>query len=63
MSFPIMTTTAEVINVLSGANDAVAGKKTTTNMRLYLRERGQGEYGVRRCRLRADGCRPSITTV
>ena len=42
MSFPLMTTTAEIINVLSGANDASAGKKVSTSMRLYVRERGQG---------------------
>lgn len=43
MQFPLMTTTAEVINTLSGANDAPPGKKITTSMRLYLRERGQGQ--------------------
>ncbi len=42
MSFPIMTTTAEIIYVLSGANEAPPGKKVTTSMRLFLRERGQG---------------------
>lgn len=43
MSFPLMTTTAEIIGVLSGASDAANGKKITTSMRLYLRERGQGK--------------------
>ncbi|KAK8853425.1 hypothetical protein IAR55_004131 [Kwoniella newhampshirensis] len=38
---PINTTTAEVISILSGANEAQPGKKITTSMRLYLRERGQ----------------------
>jgi adenylate cyclase len=38
-----MSTTAEVIHVLSGASEAIPGKRITTTMRLYLRERGQGE--------------------
>jgi adenylate cyclase len=42
MSFPLLTTTAEIVNVLSGANEAPPGKKVTTSMRMYLRERGQG---------------------
>jgi hypothetical protein len=42
MAFPLHTPTTEVINVLSGANDAPPGKKVTTSMKLYLRERGQG---------------------
>jgi adenylate cyclase len=42
LSLPPTTNTAEIINILSGANDAAPGKKVTTNMRLYLRERGQG---------------------
>ncbi|OCF34239.1 adenylate cyclase [Kwoniella heveanensis BCC8398] len=40
LNLPIATTTAELINILSGQNDA-AGKKVGTNMKLYLRERGQ----------------------
>jgi adenylate cyclase len=43
MAFPITTTTAEIISVLSGAADAAPGKKVATNMRLYLRAGGQGE--------------------
>jgi hypothetical protein len=43
MAFPIVTSTAEIISVLSGASDAPIGKKVTGSMRLYLRERGQGE--------------------
>lgn len=46
MEFPLMTTTAEIINTLSGANDAPPGKKVTTSMKLYLRERGQGRSPV-----------------
>ncbi|ORX39455.1 hypothetical protein BD324DRAFT_333519 [Kockovaella imperatae] len=41
MSFPLLTTTAEIISYLSGANDASAGKKVSTSMRLFVRERGQ----------------------
>nr|XP_031860394.1 uncharacterized protein CI109_004284 [Kwoniella shandongensis]KAA5527466.1 hypothetical protein CI109_004284 [Kwoniella shandongensis] len=41
LNVPIHTTTAEVINILSGANEAPAGKKIMTSMKLYLRERGQ----------------------
>lgn len=43
MAFPLLTTTTDIINVLSGANDAPQGKKLTTSMKLYVRERGQGE--------------------
>lgn len=46
MAFPLHTPTTEVINVLSGANDAPPGKKVTTSMKLYLRERGQGTFCV-----------------
>ncbi|KAL7424524.1 cysteinyl-tRNA synthetase [Cryptotrichosporon argae] len=38
LEFPLMTTTAEIIHQLSGAKE---GKKVSTSMRLYLRERGQ----------------------
>ncbi|WWC91945.1 uncharacterized protein L201_006897 [Kwoniella dendrophila CBS 6074] len=38
---PIHTNTAEFISLLSGQNEAPAGKKVTTSMKLYLRERGQ----------------------
>ncbi|WWC95139.1 hypothetical protein V866_001993 [Kwoniella sp. B9012] len=38
---PINTSTAEFIGILSGQNDAPPGKKITTSMKLYLRERGQ----------------------
>ncbi|WVF67290.1 hypothetical protein IAT40_002041 [Kwoniella sp. CBS 6097] len=40
LDLPIATTTAELINLLSGQNDTT-GKKLSTNMKLYLRERGQ----------------------
>lgn len=43
MAFPLLTTTADLINTLSGANEAPQGKKVPTSMKLYLRERGQGE--------------------
>jgi adenylate cyclase len=43
MAFPIMTSTADIIAVLSGAIEAPPGQKITTSMKLYLRERGQGE--------------------
>nr|XP_019043899.1 adenylate cyclase [Kwoniella bestiolae CBS 10118]OCF22829.1 adenylate cyclase [Kwoniella bestiolae CBS 10118] len=38
---PITTSTAEFISMLSGQNEAPPGKKITTSMKLYLRERGQ----------------------
>jgi adenylate cyclase len=41
MAFQLNTSTTDIINVLSGANEAPAGKKVTTSMKLYLRERGQ----------------------
>lgn len=44
MSFPLQTPTADIINTLSGANDAPAGKKVTTSMKLFVRERGQGMF-------------------
>ncbi|WWC64833.1 uncharacterized protein I303_107447 [Kwoniella dejecticola CBS 10117] len=40
-NLPINTTTAEFIGILSGQNEAPPGKKITTSMKLYLRERGQ----------------------
>ncbi|WWC72241.1 uncharacterized protein I206_106203 [Kwoniella pini CBS 10737] len=40
-NLPINTTTAEFIGILSGQNEAPFGKKITTSMKLYLRERGQ----------------------
>ncbi|WRT69993.1 uncharacterized protein IL334_006986 [Kwoniella shivajii] len=41
LHLPIHTTTTEIINMLSGQNEAPPGKKITTSMKLYLRERGQ----------------------
>jgi adenylate cyclase len=43
-TFPLLSTTADIINALSGANDAPPGaKRLTTTNKLYLRERGQGK--------------------
>ena len=54
MAFQLGTTTNEIISVLSGASDAPAGKKVTTSMKLYLRERGQGRSNVDRTDNRPD---------
>jgi adenylate cyclase len=45
-SFPLLSTTAEIISALSGASEAPPGKRVTTTMKLYLRERGQGESSI-----------------
>ena len=43
-TFPLLSTTADIISALSGANDAPPGaKRLTTTNKLYLRERGQGK--------------------
>lgn len=42
LQLPLLTTTAEVISTMNSTADGP--KKSTTSMRLYIRERGQGRY-------------------
>jgi adenylate cyclase len=41
-----MTTVSDLIYHLSGQHEVAFGKKAPTTMKMYLRERGQGEWAV-----------------